>query len=73
MRISTATVWLGAGLVVVSGVMAAREWSESRAPERVSFTMLPLVDQTPKSETRFAIKIKNDNSRAIRIVGLTWC
>ena len=73
MRISTAMVWLGAGLVVVSGAMAVREWSDSRAPQRVSFTVPPLVDQTPKSETRFAIKIKNDNNRAIRIIGLTWC
>jgi hypothetical protein len=73
MRISTAMVWVGAGLVVVSGVMAVLEWSESRAPQRVSITVPSLVDQTPATETRFAIKIKNDNNRAIRIVGLTWC
>jgi hypothetical protein len=72
-------VWVGAGLVVVSGVMAAREWSDSLAPERVSFTVPPLmevpslIDQTRATETRFAIKIKNGNNRAIRIVGLTWC
>jgi hypothetical protein len=66
-------VWIGAGMLVVAGVLAAREWSDSRAPQRVSIIVPPLVDETPTSETRFVIKIKNDNSRAIRIVGLTRC
>ena len=51
----------------------AGKLAESRAPQRVSITVPPLVDQTPATETHFTIKIKNDNNRAIRIVGLTWC
>ena len=73
MRISTAVMWVGAALVVVSLVMAVREWSDSKAPERVSFSIDPLVDQAPASETRFAVKVNNGNRQAIRIVGLTWC
>ena len=73
MRISTAVMWLGASLAVVAIVMAVKEWSDSKAPERVAFSIDPLIDQQPKSETRFAIKVKNDNNQPIRIVGLTWC